>query len=253
MVRGLDRFSNHFREFSDRYVLIGGTACDMAMTEAGLSFRATHDLDIVLCIEALDREFAVTFWSFIKDGGYGQKENSTGERKFYRFQKPTDNAYPKMLELFSRAPGILEISEKSHLTPIPIDSEVSSLSAILLDEDYYRWIHDGKIMLNDVPIVRTEHLIPLKARAWLDMCKRKGTGEHIDNRSIKKHKKDVFRLAQIINPDYTMKIPEVIRKDMQQFVNEAATDDSADINPIGVGETSFSSLLEIVKNMYHLD
>jgi hypothetical protein len=29
MVKGLDLFREHFREYADRYVLIGGTACDL--------------------------------------------------------------------------------------------------------------------------------------------------------------------------------------------------------------------------------
>ena len=70
MLRGLDRFREHFAEFSDRYVLIGGTACTLAMKEAVLDFRATKDLDIVLCIETLDPEFGKAFWEFIKKGSY---------------------------------------------------------------------------------------------------------------------------------------------------------------------------------------
>lgn len=70
MVKGLDLFREHFSGFRDRYVLIGGTACDLAMTEAGLSFRATKDLDIVLCVEALDVEFAKAFWAFVAAGRY---------------------------------------------------------------------------------------------------------------------------------------------------------------------------------------
>lgn len=58
MVKGLELFKNHFRSYADRYILIGGTACDLAMREAGLDFRATKDLDIVLCVEALDDELA---------------------------------------------------------------------------------------------------------------------------------------------------------------------------------------------------
>jgi hypothetical protein len=41
--------------YGDQYVLIGGTAATLAMEEAGLEFRATKDLDIVLYIEALKR------------------------------------------------------------------------------------------------------------------------------------------------------------------------------------------------------
>jgi hypothetical protein len=44
VVRGLDRFREHFRAFTDRYVLIGGTACDLAFTNAGVAFRATSSL-----------------------------------------------------------------------------------------------------------------------------------------------------------------------------------------------------------------
>ena len=62
MVTGLDLFKEHFRPYADRYVLIGGTACMLALEEAGLPFRATKDLDIVLCIEALDKTFVAAFW-----------------------------------------------------------------------------------------------------------------------------------------------------------------------------------------------
>lgn len=53
MVKGLDVFRGHFAGYEDQYVLIGGTAATLAMAEAGLEFRATKDLDIVLHIEAL--------------------------------------------------------------------------------------------------------------------------------------------------------------------------------------------------------
>ena len=45
MVDGLDKFANHFEAFTENYVLIGGTACDLAMQLVGQSFRATKDLD----------------------------------------------------------------------------------------------------------------------------------------------------------------------------------------------------------------
>ena len=61
MVKGIDQFRAHFEGFNDRYVLIGGAACYLAMEEAGLDFRVTKDLDIVLCVEALDAEFVDAF------------------------------------------------------------------------------------------------------------------------------------------------------------------------------------------------
>ena len=68
MVRGLDVFSEHFAGHADQFVLIGGTAATLAMEEAGLEFRATKDLDIVLHIEALNPSFGEVFWRFVEAG-----------------------------------------------------------------------------------------------------------------------------------------------------------------------------------------
>ena len=165
MVKGLDIFRAHFRPFSDHFVLIGGTACDLAMTEAGFEFRATKDLDIVLWVEVLDRPFVEAFWAFIRAGKYQIQEKSSGKRQFYRFQKPGEDEYPFMLELFAREPDVLQIAEGSHLTPLPMEEDISSLSAILMDDEYYEFIRTGLKETEGLPWVGAEHLIPLKARA----------------------------------------------------------------------------------------
>lgn len=141
MVGGIGSFRTHFADYKDRYVLIGGTASTLAMEELGANFRATKDLDIVLCVEALDKEFARKFWDFVQLGGYENRQRSTGKRLFYRFYSPKDPNFPEMLELFSRIPDALQVVEGAQLTPIPVGSEVSSLSAILLDDAYYKLIH----------------------------------------------------------------------------------------------------------------
>jgi hypothetical protein len=153
MVKGLETFREHFRNYADRYVLIDGTACDIAMTGAGLAFRATKDLDIVLYVEALDAVFVRAFWEFVRAGGYEVQEKSTGEKQFYRFQKPTNADYPFMLELFSRQPDVLQVAEGSHLTPLPTEEDTSSLSAILLDNDYYDFICAGRQEIDGIPMV----------------------------------------------------------------------------------------------------
>lgn len=104
MVTGIDRFRAHFADHEHQYVLIGGAACELLMDEAGLDFRVTKDLDIVLIVEALDPAFAESFWSFIEEGGYDIRQRSDGKRILYRFQKPTRSDFPAMLELFSRSP-----------------------------------------------------------------------------------------------------------------------------------------------------
>lgn len=70
MVRGLAIFQDWFKDFENQYVLIGGTAASIAMTEAGMPFRGTKDLDIVLHVEALTPAFGQRFWAFVQAGGY---------------------------------------------------------------------------------------------------------------------------------------------------------------------------------------
>lgn len=152
MVRGLDIFRTWFADHADQYILIGGTAATLAMEEAGLEFRATKDLDIVLHVEALIPEFGQTFWKFIDAGGYTIRQISdTGKPIFYRFQTSTDQHFPAMVELFSRAPDGLVPAQGSRLTPIPLDEAVSSLSAILLDDAYYEFILSGRREVNGLP------------------------------------------------------------------------------------------------------
>lgn len=104
MVRGLEIFRQHFKEFTDNYIIIGGTACDIIIDNVGLTPRATKDIDIILVIEALSPEFVAHFWEFVKQGDYEVKEKSEEDRKYYRFLKPQVEEFPFQIELFSRIP-----------------------------------------------------------------------------------------------------------------------------------------------------
>ncbi len=58
-----------------------------------------------------------------------------------------------MLELFSRTPDGMNPPSYIHLVPISIDDEVDSLSAILLDSDYYSFLHACKIEQDGLSII----------------------------------------------------------------------------------------------------
>ncbi len=252
MVTGLDVFRAHFRDYSDRYLLIGGAACDLLMSAAGAAFRATKDLDIVLCAEALDSAFVGAFWEFVRAGGYAVQQKSTGKKQFYRFQKPTTSDYPFMLELFSRVPDALEIAAGSHLTPLPMEAEVSSLSAILMDDDYYAFIQSGRTEQDGLPVVGVEHLIPLKVHAWLDLTRRRASGESVDSKSVKKHKNDVFRLYQIIDPDAVPVTPDRVRNHLRDFIDAIAAE-GVDLVALGVHAGSLDDILSSLRSLYQVD
>ena len=57
MVTGIDKFQKYFAGHEDHYAIIGGAACDLLFDEVGLDFRATKDIDMVLCVEVVDAAF----------------------------------------------------------------------------------------------------------------------------------------------------------------------------------------------------
>lgn len=124
MVPGLDSFREKFKNYTDYYTIIGGTACDILLSEADLPFRATKD----------------------------------------------------------------------------IDDDTSSLSAILLNDDYYKFMMSGRRVVDGIGVLGAEHLIPFKMYAWINLLERKRAGGHVNEKDLKKHKYDVFRLLQMGMP-----------------------------------------------------
>ncbi len=251
MVNGLDKFKAHFANYSDRYVLIGGTASSLAMEELGANFRVTKDLDIVLCVEALDRVFAEAFWAFIKEGAYENRQKSTGNRLFYRFYAPNQPGFPEMLELFARVPDALDLKEGAELTPVPVDDEVSSLSAILMNDDYYAFVMAQRTMINGLAVIKAEALIPLKARAFVDLGNRKAANETIDSKNIKKHRNDIFRLYTVLDRGMTLVLPPSVRADLTEaFIRMAA--EPTDLKPFGINKLQLPALLADLNQFYGL-
>ena len=70
-----------------------------------------------------------------------------------------------MIEIFSRRPDFMILEDDAVLTPLPIDDEISSLSAILLNEAYYELLKTGRMMIDGIPVLNPTCLIPFKAKA----------------------------------------------------------------------------------------
>ena len=251
MVRGLDLFAAYFREYIDQYVLIGGSACFVLFQDAGQDFRPTVDLDIVLCLESLTAEFTQGFAGFISSGSYEVKEKIFGDRILYRFSEPGDQAYPRQIELFSAKPLDMDLSEGSTITPIKIDDEYVSLSAILLSEAYYGLIHEGKTVVDGMSVLKPEYMMLLKVKAWLDLSDRKKAGQKVDSSDIKKHLEDVFRLLTLLTPDTRMEPVNSIKADLQEFVSRCAETEVHDFARFKL-DMSRAEALEMLETIYRL-
>ena len=252
MITGIEKFRDHFAGYEKQYALIGGAACDLLFDEAGLPFRATKDLDMVLSVEIVDAEFAATFVQFLESGGYQAREKSDGDREFFRFHLPTDKRYPFMVELFSRRSDWLVLPGHVGVTRLEVEDDVISLSAILLDDDYYAEIQSSKTLIDGVSIVGESLLIPFKARAFLDLTQRKAEGGAVNARDVKKHRNDVFRLLQLIPRNRRIAVPEPISADLVRFVAGVENEERLDPKSFGVDFTRAEGL-ELLKNVYGLD
>lgn len=251
MVKGLARFREHFAAYTDCYVLIGGTASSLSIEELGGDFRATKDLDIVLCVEALDREFAEAFRDFIRQGQYENRQKSTGKVLFYRFYSPAEEDFPEMLELFSKVPDALDLQENAEVTPVPIDEQAASLSAILMDDAYYAFVMENKTMIDGLSVVKAEALIPLKARAYVDLSNRKAAGEQVDSKNIKKHKNDIFRLFSVLDPASGIVLGSTLQTDLAEAFSRFL-EDPPDLKSLGISRMTLADVLDEMHRFYQL-
>lgn len=184
---------------------------------------------MVLCVEIVDAEFGEVPQRLLDAGGYRARERSDGEREFYRFHQPTDKSYSFMIEFFARRPDTLGLPEGAHLAPIPVEEDVASLSAILLEDAYYDALLAAKRIGDDVAIANIELLIPFKAHAFLNLSKSKDQGEQIGSDVIKKHRNDVFRLLQLLPRHAEFEMPQKIKEDMCLFL--ATVEEDENFNP----------------------
>lgn len=218
MVAGMESFKQKFKDYTDCYTVIGGAACDILMTEADEEFRATKDIDMILIMEARYKEFAKVFWEYIIEGGYKFGWRNSETVHFYRFTEPKQG-YPFMIELFSREPNYIK-DVPTGIVPIHIDDDTSSLSAILLNDDYYELMIEGRKVIDGVSVLGAEYLIPFKMYAWLNLKDKKSEGVHVNARDLKKHKYDVFRLLQIVNLDAKVTTLGLVTESINRFIDE---------------------------------
>lgn len=220
-MEGLEKFREAFEAYSENYVIIGGTACDITMTGTAVRPRATHDIDMIVIVEKMTADFAEHFWQFVREGGYRpekrkQAEGETPKYELYRFVHGKPD-YPEMIELLSRHPDILGEPKGLTIEPLPVDENTSSLSAIIMDDDFYHFTINHSKLTNGICHADSTALIALKSRAYLNLLQDKANGKHVNSKDIKKHRSDVLKNV-VIMEDGQIATPESIVACIKEFV-----------------------------------
>ena len=100
-----------------------------------------------------------------------------------------------------------------------------------------------------VTVLDAAYLIPFKAKAWMDLTNRKAAGEHVDSKNIKKHKNDVFRLTELIDPTVKITAPQGVYTDVQEFV-QRMRNESVDLKQLGLIGRTKDRILDELKDLY---
>ena len=257
MVKGIEKFREAFSAFSENYVIIGGTACDAVLSKTMVEPRATVDIDMILVVEKMTAEFANAFWQFVKEGQYRNGKRKRGENKspayeLYRFEdgKP---GFPAKIELLSRHSDLLGEPSGFHLEPIPTGEDVSSLSAIIMDDDYYHFTIAHSQLTDGIHHANSAALIALKARAYLNLMADKRDGKHVNTRYIKKHRSDILKNLVIMTED-NIKAPAAIVACIKEFVASIRADWTTLAEPLsrslGQDEAFVSGLLDQLDELF---
>ena len=256
-MEGLEIFKEAFEAYSDNYVIIGGTACDITMQGTVVRPRATHDIDMTVIVENMTPSFAKRFWEFVKEAGYRpeKRKQIEGEPAKYELYRFVDGktGYPEMIELLSRHPDILGEPSNLVIEPLPIDGDVSSLSAIIMDDDFYHFTIKHSKLTDGVRHADSAALVCLKTRAYLNLLQDKAEGKHVNSKDIKKHRSDVLKNVVIIT-DESISAPMAIVDCVKDFVSSIRADWDTLSNPLAKAldqdQEFVDALLEQLKNLF---
>ena len=101
-------------------------------------------------------------------------------------------------------------------------------------------------------MLRIEYLILFKIKAWLNLTEGRRQGEAVSERTINKHKNDIFRLLVNVQPGMFVTIEMKIYADVMMFI-DLLTEADVDLGNLGIREIPFVRFIEQIRRMYHFD
>jgi hypothetical protein len=226
IVDGIEVFEKTFSQYKDSFVIIGGTACRAMLSEGIYAPRRTEDIDMVLVLDRLDKDFIDTFWAFIKSGMYrcATRKGEDGQKKYvlYSFYDGLPE-YPSQIELLSKPLESLGNPEGHHIEVISVD-DASYLSAIILEPDYYDYLTGHTKEKNGLRYASVDSIIILKVLAYLNLREDKRNGKHVNDVDFKKHRRDVVMAAASLSFGEKYEVTDNIRESITCFINAVKTD-----------------------------
>lgn len=216
--RGLSHFQQYCKDLEEMYVVVGGFATVMLLDE-GLGDghgKATHDIDLVL-LTTSSIEMSQRIKQYVQEGKYEIQKGNKDQYHYYRFVKPEIEGFAKEIELFASNENDLKLDDSQRIIPIDPEEGLYSLSAIMLDPEYFEMIKNNVTMSVVAPCTNTQATIMLKMSAFFDLKARN------DNK-WKKHRQDILKLSLLLTGDERLQMTGRMVEDFESFMTHLEKD-----------------------------
>ena len=90
-------------------------------------------------------------------------------------------------------------------------------------------------MADGIGVLGAEHLIPFKMYAWINLLDRKRAGEHVNEKDLRKHKYDVFRLLQIVTSGTKVESEGLVKVSIRRYIEEISAVDESEVRLLQMG------------------
>ena len=243
---GLSHFENYFRDFKDHYVVVGGFATLMLLDKQLEGHgKATHDIDLVLLTNS-SVEMSQQIKSYITEGGYSIQKGQKDSFLYYRFFEPKVERFAKEIELFASNEQSLQLDISQRIIPIDPEEGLYSLSAIMLDGEYFEMIKNNIDHSNQVPCTNTIATMMLKMSAFYDL---KARGDD----KWKKHRRDIIKLALILTGEERIELKGRMVADVELFMEHMDGLNDKMIKQItGMSGISQRDIVEVLRGSYKI-
>lgn len=243
---GLSHFQEYCKDFDEHYVVVGGFATVMLLDEElGEGHgKATFDIDLVLLTNN-SLELSQRIKQYITDGKYDIQVGEKDQYKYYRFNNPKEENFAKEIELFASNENKLKLDEGQRILPIDPKEGLYSLSAIMLDPEYFEMIKSNINRSGAAPCTNTQATIMLKMSAFYDLRKR-------EDKKWKKHRRDILKLSLLLTGEEEIKLTGRMKEDFNSFIQHIEEElDQKGINSFADGLPIYKEqVIEVLEKVF---
>ena len=242
---GLSHFQDYCKDFGEHYVVVGGFATIMLLDrELEGHGKATFDIDLVL-LTTNSVEMSKKIKEYVIEGEYTIQKGDKDQYHYYRFVEPKKVNFAKEIELFASNENDLNLDESQRIIPIDPEEGLYSLSAIMLDPEYFDMIKNNVEKDLRAPCTNTQATIMLKMSAFNDL--KKG-----GNKKWRKHRSDILKLSLLLTGEEKIQFIGRMKDDFDSFifhleneVNQKAIRDI--VKPLSVQK---EEVIEVLKKVF---